>query len=124
MTASPFTRDEVEAWKRQSTFDPEGIFLAFHDGDPVGFCVVFINRDIVKNTGDRRAYVSDLACDRQYRRKGIGSYLLSRAAEYARARDMEALELDVDAENPHALHVYERMGFFKKKMSVTYRRKV
>jgi mycothiol synthase len=121
---SSFTMEELEEWKRQSIYDPEGIFLALHSGKAVGFCIVFMDREYVVNTGDRVAYVSDLACDPDYRILGIGSHLLSRAAMYARERGMEALELDVDADNPGALHVYESMGFRRKKKSVTYRRGV
>jgi len=120
----PITMDDINQWKKESIFDPRGIFFAIHDGMAEGFCVVFIDEEHVNYTGDKVAYVGDLACDKVYRRRGIGSHLLSLAGEYVKGKGMQALELDMDAENPNAPSVYEKMGFVQKKRSMSYRREI
>jgi mycothiol synthase len=120
----PMTMDDINQWKKEFLFDPQGIFLAIHNGRTEGFCVVFIDEEHVNYTGDKVAYVGDLACDKGYRRRGIGSHLLYLAGEYAKGKGMTALELDMDAENPNAPSVYEKMGFVQKRQSISYRREV
>jgi RimJ/RimL family protein N-acetyltransferase len=49
---------------------------------------------------------------REWRGKGVGTALLAHAIEWARATDvLKRLELHVYAENTHAIHVYEKLGF-------------
>lgn len=120
----PITMNDINQWKKESLFDPQGIFFAIHNSRVDGFCVVFIDREHVNYTGDKIAYVSDLACDKMYRKRGIGSYLLFLAGEYAKRKGMTALELDMEAENPNAPSVYRKMGFVQKKKNISYRREI
>lgn len=46
-----------------------------------------------------------------YQSKGVGSYLLSFAEEYARANGAQSLRLDVVAGNVPAIKCYKRFGF-------------
>ena len=59
------------------------------------------------------AHVADLGLmvDSAWRRRGIGTGLLSRAAEWARERGVRKLELHVFPHNDGAIALYERFGF-------------
>jgi ribosomal protein S18 acetylase RimI-like enzyme len=52
----------------------------------------------------------DLCVEERYRRRGIGTALLVRVAEFAKARNSVMIELTVRAGNP-AARLYERLGY-------------
>jgi ribosomal protein S18 acetylase RimI-like enzyme len=59
----------------------------------------------------RRAHVEALVVDRQHRRRGIGTALMSAAAAWARERGAEELVLTVWAGNTAAEAFYARLGY-------------
>ena len=56
-------------------------------------------------------YVEALAVSAGYRGQGIGTALLERAIELARAEGLASVVLDVVDTNPGARRLYERAGF-------------
>jgi ribosomal protein S18 acetylase RimI-like enzyme len=52
----------------------------------------------------------DLCVEERYRRRGIGTALLVRVAEFSKARNSVMIELTVRTGNP-AARLYERLGF-------------
>jgi ribosomal protein S18 acetylase RimI-like enzyme len=55
--------------------------------------------------------VSDLVVGTAYRRRGIGSRLLSAAEGYARARGARSLRIEVLARNAAARRLYASAGY-------------
>lgn len=53
----------------------------------------------------------DLAVDRRYRRRGLGSALIGRAVHWARDNGMYRVQLAVVADNDPAIALYEKNGF-------------
>ena len=54
------------------------------------------------------ANISDLYVDEAHRNRGCGARLLAKAIELTRS---DELTLQVDVDNPAAIHLYEKMGF-------------
>lgn len=57
-------------------------------------------------------HVTNLAVDRDYRRRGIGSRLLDTLVEAAKARGVRSLTLEVRESNEAAIQLYEKFGFY------------
>ncbi|HSR40962.1 MAG TPA: ribosomal protein S18-alanine N-acetyltransferase [Longimicrobiales bacterium] len=55
--------------------------------------------------------LANLAVDTEHRRRGIGSALLDRVLERARAGGVRSLFLEVRVSNEEAVRLYERRGF-------------
>ncbi len=56
-------------------------------------------------------YVSNIAVDSGFRGLGIGKMLMENARETAARQGMQAMALEVDASNPGAKALYERLGY-------------
>jgi ribosomal protein S18 acetylase RimI-like enzyme len=61
--------------------------------------------------GDDEYYISALAVDERYRRRGIGSLLLGSSIETARENDCRNIVLEVDTGNAPAICLYRKFGF-------------
>jgi ribosomal-protein-alanine N-acetyltransferase len=57
------------------------------------------------------AHIVAIATHPEYRRRGIGERLLSRALELAREREARAVTLEVRVSNLPAQRLYEKFGF-------------
>ncbi len=89
------------------------IFVAEADGGVVGFVTVLAcvaSTDIDEDSYDY-AYVSDVAVRQDHRGQGIGTALLSTAADHAREHGARWLRIDVLAGNEVAANLYRRAGF-------------
>ena len=56
-------------------------------------------------------YISNLAVDPGFRRRGVAQALLADAERRARAANCKCLSLDMDKDNPPAKALYEKNGF-------------
>ncbi|RYD90533.1 MAG: GNAT family N-acetyltransferase, partial [Sphingobacteriales bacterium] len=66
----------------------------------IGFCVVWTS-----------SFIKDIVVDGSYRRRGVGSALLSLAIEAMRRRGAQEIALKVDMYNANAQRLYARFGF-------------
>jgi ribosomal protein S18 acetylase RimI-like enzyme len=89
------------------------VFVAEVAGQVAGFVCVWarVQPDEPDDDPTQYAYVSDLVVGGAYRRRGIGSRLLSAAEDYARMRGAASLRIGVLARNAAARHLYESAGF-------------
>lgn len=89
------------------------ILVAETDGNIVGF--IHIEKEETPAypsvVSHRFANVIDFFVIQECRHRGIGKLLLDAAAEWAKARELEYLELFVLEENFTGRHFYEREGF-------------
>jgi ribosomal-protein-alanine N-acetyltransferase len=69
--------------------------------------IAFINFWLV----DDAAHITNFAVSPEYRRKGVGKYLLAKSLEYIRHRGGRAVSLEVRASNIPAQNLYRQMGF-------------
>ncbi|MFD9125297.1 mycothiol synthase [Kitasatospora sp. NPDC059571] len=96
-------------------FDPAGFFLAFRGDDLVGFHWTKVHPD-----GLGEVYVVGVAPTEQG--SGLGRALTSAGLRHLiLERGVPAVLLYVDADNPAAVRVYERVGFTVHEVDLMYR---
>ena len=81
-------------------FDPALVFIAAADERVVGFCHCW-SKDFIK----------DLVVDKPFRRRGLGTALLTLALEEFARRGAPYVDLKTDVENIKAQSLYLRLGF-------------
>ena len=79
------------------------------NGDFAGYVVVGETKNMFSPSG--YGFVYDIFVEERFRREGIASMLLTSAEDYCTAKGLEILKLEVAANNPVALKLYERTGF-------------
>lgn len=63
-------------------------------------------------------FVNDLAVLEGYRGRGVGRALLNRVAQIARERNLDGVELQVNARNENAMRMYKTLGFMEKSINM------
>jgi mycothiol synthase len=105
-----FVPRELEKWRElvlEVSTDPNGVFMAFKNGEPVGFCQC--NDEYAE---DNKGYISILGVTQEYQGLGIGEALLQTGIVYSASKGFDTLELNVDTGNESgALKLYEKVGF-------------
>lgn len=105
-----FAPRELEKWRelvQDSATDPNGVFFAFKNGEPVGFCQC--NDEYVD---DNRGFINLLGVTLENHGTGIGEALLQTGISYCITKGYDSVELNVDTGNESgALKLYEKVGF-------------
>jgi mycothiol synthase len=105
-----FAPRELENWRElvlEAATDPNGVFLAFKNGEPVGFCQC--NDEYAE---ENKGNVSILGVAQEHQGSGIGEALLQTGIVYSASKGFDTLELNVDTGNESgALKLYEKVGF-------------
>jgi len=117
------TETTVEGWAHflgYSAFRPALSFLAYADGEPLGFIIGHEYDAYTETTGIRELHIALVGTRRAGRKRGIASALLARALTEARAAGYTAASLGVDAHSlTGALGLYEQAGFTVEHTSIT-----
>ncbi|MFJ8436802.1 mycothiol synthase [Kitasatospora sp. NPDC094019] len=107
-------------------FDPAGFFLATRDGKPVGFHWTKVHPATATEPELGEVYV--VGVDPAEQGGGLGRALTAAGLRHLTGRDAAAGErgldtvlLYVDADNPAAVRVYERLGFTVHEIDLMYR---
>ncbi|MFB6894550.1 mycothiol synthase [Kitasatospora sp. NPDC056327] len=107
-------------------FDPAGFFLATRDGEPVGFHWTKVHP--ATGTGPALGEVYVVGVDPAEQGGGLGRALTAAGLRHLTGRDtaageraLETVLLYVDADNPAAVRVYERLGFTVHEVDLMYR---
>jgi ribosomal protein S18 acetylase RimI-like enzyme len=105
-----FAPRELEKWRelvQDSATDPNGVFFAFKNGEPVGFCQC--NDEYVE---DNRGFINLLGVTLENHGTGIGEALLQTGISYCITKGYDSVELNVDTGNESgALKLYDKVGF-------------
>jgi ribosomal protein S18 acetylase RimI-like enzyme len=92
-------------WRRYIGSDSMAVFVSGAHGRIDAAAVVFYRRN------SRAARLYSLAVGAHARGTGLGGALLTRAEADARARGCTLMRLEVRADNPPAVALYERRGY-------------
>jgi len=110
-----WTRRDLDERIAEPWFDPAGFFLAERGGRLVGF------HWTKTENGLGEVYVVGVAPDEQG--SGLGRALTATGLRYlGEVRGLDTVLLYVDADNPAALRVYEKLGFTVHEVDLMYRR--
>lgn len=90
----------VEDWQRD-----EGFWIAEVDGQVRGYI------DLMARPWQGMAWLANMAVERGYRRKGIGTALMRQAREWAWDQGLTAILAEATTKNYPALCFYRRLGF-------------
>ena len=105
-----FAPRALEKWSElviDASTDLNGVFIAFKDGEPVGFCQC--NDEYAE---DNKGNISILGVAQESQGLGIGEALLQTGIVYSASKGYDTLELNVDTGNESgALKLYEKVGF-------------
>jgi streptothricin acetyltransferase len=80
------------------------VYLAYVEGQIAG-------QIILRKNWNKYAYIEDIAVDVQFRRKGVGTELISRAKKWANNRRLMGIMLETQNNNVPACKFYESCGF-------------
>ena len=108
-----FDEDEpVTHWRRSGNISHWGIFAAFSDEHRVGGAVVAHNSPGIHMLEGREdlAVLWDLRVHPSVRRSGVGTRLLDRAIQCARASGCSFLKVESQNTNPAACRFYAKRG--------------
>ncbi|MDO5448389.1 MAG: ribosomal protein S18-alanine N-acetyltransferase [Clostridia bacterium] len=99
--AHPWNREGIE-----SNFNnPDAYFFVALDdsGDVIGYIGTYMVRD--------ECFVTNVAVLPEYRKQGVGSALVERATENAKANHATFITLEVRLSNTEAINIYKKYGF-------------
>lgn len=106
-----FAPRELGKWKElvldDSLLDREGVFVAFKNGEPVGYCQC--NDEYADES---KGQIVSLGVKHSHHGLGIGEALLQTGIAYSATKGYTTVELNVDTGNESgALRLYEKVGF-------------
>jgi GNAT superfamily N-acetyltransferase len=87
-----------------------GIWIVQAEGRDAGYLVLTVCASIEFH--GRMALLDELYIHDEFRNLGLGPAAIGFASGWARARGFTALRLELASDNAHALHVYEKAGFY------------
>ncbi|MEK8144330.1 mycothiol synthase [Streptomyces sp. M10(2022)] len=111
------TQRDLDDRKAEPWFDPEGFFLAEREGELIGFHWTKKHTEGDEPLGE--VYVVGVLPEAQG--GGLGKALTAIGLRHLAAEGLPTAMLYVDADNPAALAVYERMGFVTHEVDLMYR---
>ncbi|WP_329273611.1 mycothiol synthase [Streptomyces sp. NBC_01451] len=109
------TQRDLEDRRAEAWFDPEGFFLAFRDGELIGFH--WTKTHAAEGLGE--VYVIGLRPGAQG--GGLGRALTTIGLRHLAERGLPTAMLYVDADNTAAVSLYERLGFETHETDLMYR---
>ena len=106
--------DRAESWSRRWDISNWALFEALDDGVPVGGAVVARDTPGVYMLEGRPdlTVLWDIRIRPDYRRRGIGSRLFRRAAEWARGKGSRQLKIETQNINVAACQFYASQGCY------------
>jgi GNAT superfamily N-acetyltransferase len=89
------------------------IFVAEHDGTPVGWGIVHAREDDIYVLAEERrhAYISELFVNEAMRGSGVGRALIAACEDWARAQKLKVMQIGVLPGNVRAKAIYENAGY-------------
>jgi ribosomal protein S18 acetylase RimI-like enzyme len=94
------------------------LFFVTEQDQAVG--CLWMGRATDQRTGKAQAYIFLIAVDPAHQRRGLGTYLLSKAQEQTEEWGLSELTLQVYPDNESALKLYEKLGFIVKSQLLSW----
>lgn len=114
----PFYTRKKDAHKNFKTYvqeliqsDDAQVLVTLHNGRVVAYSISTIQKHPPIYLDDTYGFISDLAVDPAYQRKGIGETMLRRMFEWFASRNIKRVELRVAAKNQIGYTFWKKHGF-------------
>ena len=117
----PVPVGEIEGFVRSPSFRADGVIYALHQGQVMGECWTWIDRDSMEQTGGPRGDAWCLCVHPEHRGRGLGRALLLSSVHWLRRQGMTCAGLCVDGANERARRLYESVGFRTQQTDIWYR---
>ncbi|MEU5840807.1 mycothiol synthase [Rhodococcus sp. NPDC047139] len=118
-----WTAADVEERRRESWFDPEGLFLAFDPSEPdrlLGFHWTKVHPSTASDPQLGEVYV--VGIDPAAQGRGLGRLLTLAGLHHLRDRGLPGVLLYVEGDNTSALNTYGKLDFERFHVDVAYAR--
>ena len=119
-----FSEEQFEHWISSPSFRSDLSLVAYaEDGDPAAGCIGVVREGYNLKTGSAEGHINTLGVRRPYRGRGLAKAMLSESFRRLLESGMNAVSLEVDADNPTgATGLYTTMGFVERRRSAVYAR--
>jgi ribosomal protein S18 acetylase RimI-like enzyme len=97
---------------RKQKIEEDASLLLYHRDQVVGFMKI--------NLYNKGGFVNGVGTHPDFRRQGLGKLLMITSMVRARENGMKDLFLEVDIDNERAIALYERLGFTKRRGSISH----
>ena len=113
----------VEFLEKTISDDVSDILVYENDGTVVGFILLQAKErpDFDFMLPGKYCYIMDVIVTESHRNKGFGTALMNSANDWAKEQNCSFINLDVIANNPGAIKLYERLGFISKSQEMYYK---
>lgn len=110
--------DKTEAFQKKLIEQNNPVYYAISGDQVVGW--VDISRP--ENTRLKHRGFLGMGCLPEFRGQGVGSKLMEKALEHAKAQGFEKIELSVYTTNSNAVNLYKKFGFVEEGLIKKYRK--
>jgi len=119
---NPNTEEEIRYAINIGNSSPEGIFLAYEENRPIGYCWTAIAFNPKSPEGIGR--IGMIGVDPDYRGRGVGKSVLLAGLAHLKNKGLRIVELTVDSKNRSARRLYRSVGFKTHDISLWYEKPV
>lgn len=105
----PEAHEWIGEYVEDPDFRPDLSLVALDDGKPIGFIMAGVMH--IADLGTTVGWVSQVGSDPAWRGRGVAAGLIVQVMRSFKQEGFDAVGLHVNANNPGAIRVYERLGF-------------
>ena len=97
----------------------QALFVAEKDGKVMGFTSIYVNYELLSGI---QARLGGLVVDSKARGMGLGSKLMKKAEEWAKAQGSKSVKLNSNVKRTEAHRFYEKNGYIKTKEQAAFKK--
>ena len=124
-SADIWSDEAFDTWQKSPTLQLDLVQVAWEGPEPIGVVEMRMDEEVMERVDKKLAQAWLVCVDERWRRRGVGSALLSRGLATVRDRGVTEVMLDTEAENKHkAMKLYESVGFQVQRTFTFYRKPI
>jgi len=120
----PNTTSEIVQLLNTSGYGRDGVMVAYHGEEAVGYCWTAEVRRPDRQSGTVIGRIHMMGVVPEFRGQGLGRHILWSGLKHLAGKDIQTVDLTMDNENEVACSLYWRAGFKPKTALVWYEKKM